>query len=212
QTMFKARIARELQRHDEAVALLTPIVDSLRRERPNVRLVQFLTSLAVLNDDLGRRDLSLELHTEALALAKALGSRYFQAEAANNMVVCLADLGRYDEAIELAEHYLGVGDYDNAPLLRINLASTYFAADRFEDALRHYRILCERPEPHLRLIALGRCSECLARVPGGDRSNATAALLDAALEELLSTDYPPSVARAMIAILEHGSPEQRERL
>ena len=211
-TMFKARIARDLQRHDEAVALLAPIVDRLRQERPDVRLVQFMTSLAVLNDDLGLHDRSLELHTEALALAKVLGSRYFQAEAANNMVVCLTDLGRYDQAIELAEHYLDVGDYDNAPLLRINLAATCFAAERFEDALRHYRLLCERSEPHLRLIALGRSAECLALVPGGDSANESAALLDAALDELLSTDYPPSVARVMIAVLEHGSPEQCERL
>lgn len=211
QTMFKARVARDQQRPQDAIAILEPVIERLRARRPDVRLVQYLTSLAVLNDDLGERERALKLHHEALSLAKALGSRYFQAEAANNLVVCLADLGRYDEAAALAEHYLEVADYDNAPLLRINLASTYFSSGRLEQALHHYRLLSQRAEPHLRLIAFGRSVECLAQTPGASQAEAFA-LLDTALDELLTTDYPVALARVMIATLNHGNTAQRERL
>lgn len=234
-TMFRARVARDQQRALEAIELISPVVERMRTMRPDVRLVQFLTSLAVLKDDVGEFSAALELHTEALALARALGSRYFQVEATTNMVVCLQSLGRYEEATELAEGMLGVGDYDNVPTLRINLASTYFVAGKIEDALRHYRQLIDRAEPHLRLIALARCVDCLIALaetpssggagpgtaklwtkPGGGPATESdpASLIDAALDELAAptTDYPPAIGRAVVATLKHGSPEQRGRL
>jgi len=212
-TMFRARVAGEQLRLEEAVALLEPVIAQLRQGRPTVRLVQFLTSLAVLHDDLGRSEKALELHAEALAMAEALGSRYYQVEAAANMVPCLQELGRLAEAVELGERLLALGDYDNAPILRINLASTYYSAGRFEDSLRHYRLVTDRPEPHLRLIGLSRSVECVARLdqPTPYMSEVKG-WIDAALDHLSSTDFAPAVGRALIVTLKHGDERQRERI
>lgn len=224
--MFRARVARDQLRIADAVALIEPTVERLRQSRPDVRSIQFITSLAVLNDDLGDFDKALALHQEALDLAKALGSRYFQVEAALNLVICLQSLERFDEATTLAEEMLLLGDYqgdyDNVPLLRINLASTYYAEGRFDDALRHYRQLISRTEPHLRLIALGRCAECLAALSGArddsagsdesDPEREISLHLDGALELLATAEYGPAIGRAVIATLNHGSESQRRRL
>lgn len=212
-TMFEARVAREQRRLEDAVALLEPTIARLRRGRPTVRLVQFVTSLAVLHDDLGESASAVELHAEALALARALGSRYYQVEAGSNMVPCLQELGRLSEAAELAEGLLDLGEYDNAPILRINLAGIYYGSGRIEDAFRHYRLLLDRPEPHLRLIALGRCVECVKETHAAEVSEAQATQwLDAALDLLPNTEFAPAVGRALIVTLKHGDARQRERL
>lgn len=211
--LLLAHVARESQRPEEAIHLLTPVVARLRQARPDVRLVQHLTSLGVLHDDIGRFAEGLELHSEAFELAKALGSRYYQVEAATNLVVCLQSLGRFQDAAPLGEEMLRVGTYDNVPTLRLNLAYGYFEDGRVSDALRHYRELTRREEPHLRLIALARSAECLALVGSeAERQFEVARLIDAALAELASADYPAAIGRAMIATLKHGSPEQRDRL
>lgn len=212
-TLLLAHVAREQQRPEDAITLLDPVVDRLRGQRPDVRLVQHLTSLGVLHDDVGRFEAGLALHTEAFELAELLGSRYHQVEAATNLVVSLQSLGRFGEAAPLGEQMLLAGDYDNVPTLRVNLAYGYFEAGLVADALRHYRELTRREEPHLRLIALARSAECLAIVgTEAERALEAPRLIDAALDELATADYPAAVGRAMIVTLKLGSPEQRERL
>jgi DNA-binding SARP family transcriptional activator len=208
--LFRARIAKELLAHDEAIALLEPAVARLRRARPDLRLVQFLSSLAAIYDESGRTAEALPLHREALALAKALGSRYYQVEVSINLVWCYADLGRYDEAIARGEEALALGEYDSGPLLRVNLAANYFQAGRYEEALRHYQLLAEPPtQAYLRVVALARCAEAHALL---GRTEAVGPLLERTLELLPDTDYPVAIGAAAIALLRFGDDAQVARL
>src|SRR5690606_14255566 len=154
-TMFDARLASERRELDEAVALIAPAVERLRRRRPDARRVLFVSSLAGLLDQLRRHEEALELHQEALALARTLGSSYLVAEASVNLLFCLADLGRHEEGIAVGEAALAEATSDNEPLVRINLASHYASAGRLEDALAHYtRLVEDDAPPHLRAVSL----------------------------------------------------------
>jgi len=204
------RAAKEEMRFDDAVAALEPAVAELRSRAPSLRLVQFVSSLAALYDDTGRSEQALPLHREALALAKALGSRYFQVEVSINLLFCTADLGRYDEATDWAEEALTLGDYDNVPVLRTNVAANYFQAGRHDDALRHYAQLADHDaQPHLQVIALARSAECHALL---GRREAVTAQLERALERLPHTDFPVAVGAAAIALLRYGDAAQVARL
>jgi tetratricopeptide (TPR) repeat protein len=205
-----ARAAKEALRFDQAIGWMEPAVARLRRRRPDLRLVQFVSSLAALYDDTGRAETALVLHREALALAKALGSRYFQVEVSINLLFCTADLGRYDEAAAWAEEALTLGDYDNVPVLRTNLAANYFQAGRYEDALRHYAQLADLDgQPHLQVIALARSAECHALLGRPERA---AAPLERVLERLPHTDFPVALGSAAIALLRLGDDGQVARL
>ena len=208
--MLRARVAKQLLHTEDAVALLEPELPSLRRRRPSTRLCQFLTSLGALHDDLGQNAAALPLHREAYALAGRLGARYLQIDIAINLVFCLADLGRYDEAVRLGEQALQLGDYDNVAILRNNLASVAFSQGRFDSALAHYQSLQhEHGQPFLRVIALARSAESLAQL---DRNEEVAALLDEALAGLATTDYPVALARVTAAVLHLGDDDQVARL
>jgi DNA-binding SARP family transcriptional activator len=209
-TLQRARAAKEGQRYDEAIALMEPAVARLRERRPDLRRVQFVSSLAALYDDTARAELALPLHRECLALAKALGSRYYQVEVSINLLFCTADLGRYDEAAAWAEEALNLGDYDNVPVLRTNLAANYFQAGRYAEAARHYAVLAEQErQPHLQVIALARSAECAERL---GRAAEVPVLLDRALDRVPHTDFRVAVGSAAIAVLRLGDDRQVARL
>ncbi len=206
----RARAAKETMRFDEAIALMEPAVARLRKRRADVRLVRFVSSLATLYDDTDQPERAMPLHREALGLAKALGSRYFQVEASINLLFCTASLGRYDEAADWAEEALALGDYDNVPVLRTNLAANYFEAGRYHDALGHYAVLAELDaQPHLQVIALARCAECCSLL---ERREAVAELLDRALARLPHTDVAVAQGAAAIALHRFGDDAQLARL
>ena len=206
----EARAAKEQLRFDQAIAQMEPAVARLRQRRPDLRLVQFVSSLAALFDDTDRAEEALVLHREALALARALGSRYYQVEVSINLLFCTAGLGRYDEAAAWAEEALTLGDYDNVPVLRTNLAANYFQAGRYEDALRHYAQLADlEAQPHLQVIALARSAECHALL---GRPDGAAAPLERALARLPHTDFPVALGAAAIALLRFGDDAQVARL
>ena len=208
--MLRARVAKQLVRTEDAIALLEPELAALRRGPPSVRLCQFVTSLGALHDDLGRNDDALPLHREAYALAGRLGARYHQIDVAINLVFCLADLGRFDQAVAVGEEALTLGDYDNVAILRNNLASVAFSAGRLEAALEHYQALQdEREQPFLRAIALARSAEVLDRL---GRHEGVAALLDEAIATLAHTDYPVALGRVSAAVLHLGSDDMVARL
>ena len=208
--MLRARVAKQLVRTEEAIALLEPELAALRQHPPSVRLCQFVTSLGALHDDLGMNEAALPLHREAYALAGRLGARYHQVDVAINLVFCLADLGRFDEAVAVGEEALALGGYDNVAILRNNLASVAFSAGRFEAALGHYQALQdEHGQPFLRAIALARSAETLARL---GRLEQVAALLDEALAALAATDYPVALGRVTATVLHLGDDDQVERL
>ena len=203
--IFDARIATELHELTKAIELIEPEVKKLRAGRPSIRRAQFVTSLAALHDQLERHDEALTLHREALTVAKNIGSRYLEAEAHINLLFCLADLGRHDEAIEVGEGALKTTTYDNEPLIRINLAANYRQSGRFNEAIGHYRHLVDSGQPHLRTIALARWSEAAAQL--GDHEEAIR-LIDELLESLSLTDYPVALGAAAAVVHRLGSAEQ----
>ena len=208
--MLRARVAKQSVRTEEAIALLAPEVDRLRQGPATVRLCQFVTSLGALYDDLGRNEDALPLHREAFDLAAALGARYHQVDIAINLVFCLADLDRLDEAYAFGSEAIALGAYDNVAILRNNVASVAFSAGRFAAALDQYEPLQgEVDQPFLRAIALGRSAEACAAL---GRHEEVPALIDRALEALDATDYPVAVARVLAATLAHGSDAQVARL
>ena len=208
--MLRARVAKQSVRTEEAIALLAPEVERLRQGPATVRLCQFVTSLGALYDDLGRNEDALPLHREAFDLAATLGARYHQVDIAINLVFCLADLGRLDEAYTFGSEAIALGAYDNVAILRNNVASVAFSAGRFAAALEQYEPLQgEVDQPFLRAIALGRSAEACAAL---GRHADVPALIDRALEALDTTDYPVAVARVLAATLAHGSDAQVARL
>lgn len=208
--ILRSQVAKDQQQLDEAIAAIEPPLTRLRQAPASLRLVQFLTSLAALYDDTGRSEEALDLHLEALALAKALGSNYHQIDASLNLLFCYADLGRPREAVAVAEDALKLGDYDNVPILRINLAANLFQAGAFEEALVHYALLAEADSrPHLKLIALARSAECHAEL--GDTGQ-VGPLLDAALDAVSATDFAVSHGATAIAVYRFGDQQQVERL
>jgi len=208
--MLQARVAKQLVRIDDAIALLEPELAALRRGPPTVRLCQFVTSLGALRDDQGDNEAALPLHREAYALADALGARYHQVDIAINLVFCLADLGRFEEAEAVGIEALSLGAYDNVAILRNNVASVAFSAGRFDAALEQYQVLQgERDQPFLRAVALARSAEALARL---GRTDGIPALLDDAIAALDDTDYVVAVARVVAAVLELGDDDHVARL
>ena len=208
--MLRARVAKQLVRTDDAIALLEPELAALRRGPATVRLCQFVTSLGALRDDQGDNEAALPLHREAYALADALGARYHQVDIAINLVFCLADLGRFEEAEAVGVEALALGPYDNVAILRNNVASVAFSAGRFDAALEQYEVLQgEHDQPFLRAVALARSAEALARL---GRPDGIPALLDDAIAALDDTDYAIAVARVVSAVLELGDEGQVGRL
>jgi DNA-binding SARP family transcriptional activator len=208
--MLCARVAKQLVRPEEALALLEPEIGALRAGRPSLRLCQFLTGVGTLHDDLGRHEEALSAHREAHAIARRLGARYHQVDIAINLLFCFAELRRYADADALAAETLALERYDNLPIFRNNLAAVYFEAGRVEEALVHYRALQdEHDQPFLRAIALARSAEAHARL--GDDAP-VAELLDAALDELERTDFPVVLGRVAVAVLKLGDDAHLARL
>jgi DNA-binding SARP family transcriptional activator len=208
--ILRARVAKQLLRSEEALALLEPEIEQLRQVPPGLRLCQVLTGVGVLYDDLGRQAEGMAYLREAHDLARALGARYLQVDIAINLLFCYADQRRYHDAEALARETLALGHYDNTAIFRSNLAAIYFEAGRFGEALEHDRSLQDEvDQPFLRAIALARSAE--AHVALGDR-DPVPALLDAALDALRTTDYPVVLGWVAVAALRHGTDAQRQRL
>ena len=208
--MLEAWLAREEGRFDAALARLQEAVARLRQRPPGLRLVQHLSSLAVLLDDLGRHEEALPVHREALALARALGSRYHQVDVTINLVYCLGDLGRHEEAVAAGRAVLDLGDYDSVAVLRVNTAYSLRQLGRSDEALEQYEVVSGTARiPHVRLIALARAAVCLAEL--GRRGEARARL-DEALDAAAGVEYATAVAAVASAVLAFGERRQVERL
>src|SRR5690606_2573183 len=208
--MLGAWLAREQGKHDEARARLEDAIARLRQRPPGLRLVQHLSSLGVLLDDAGRNEEALPVHREALALAKALGSRYHQVDTTLNLVFCLGDLGRHEEAVAAARAVLDLGDYDNVSVLRLNMAYSLRQLGRVEEALEQYDALgATKDMPHVRLIALARAASCLGEL---GRPEEARLRIDEALEALEGVEYELAIAALACAVLGYGDRRQLESL
>ena len=207
---LRAHLSKALGQSEPALAILAPELPRLRRRRPSLRLVQVLTSVAVLYSDLSRHEEALATLREAKELAEALRARYLQVDIALNILFCFSELGRYDEADELAEETLALGEFDNTLSFRNNLAALYLEAGRYDAALRHFEALVDVPgQAWLRALARARCAELHVLL---GRHDAVRPLLDAALEALSDTDFVVVEARVATNVLRYGGDDQVERL
>lgn len=208
--LLKASLARELGDADAAIRLLEPVSKRLRAGPPSADLINVLTSLATLLDQKGDNEAALEVHNEALTLAEHMGSPYLQMSCALNLVFCLADLGRLDEAIAIGEAALQLGDYEAAIVLRNNLAATLVEAGRYQEALPHCELLTELSAyPHIKVLSLARMAECLFLLR---RQGEAGERLQAAIDSMAEVEFAPTIAKVVTVALAHGSEAQVERL
>jgi len=206
--MLDASLAHANRRVDDARARLEGHLVTLRRGPPSARLVQYLTSLAAVLDIAGEHEAALARHREAHALARAIGSRYYVLDTTINLVCCLGDLGRHEEAIAAAEDAmrLELDDYDGASELRVNLASSYMDVGRYEDALRQFdAVLAEEQRPYMRLITKSRAVWCHGSL---GRLAEARALIDEGLRLVADVELPLAIGTLAGATLAYGDARQ----
>ena len=208
--MTRVILHHGLGEFDEAIALLEPELADLRTKPFSDDICTVLSSLAAAYDMKGDHLKALPLHREALRVATTHGYRYFQVDAAINLLYCLMDLDRPEDAIVEAEQTLKIGRFENTPTLRTNLATAYFELGRYREALAHYRqVVQEGEHDHLLAIAWARLAETHAQL--GEKS-AVAAAIDEAVTQAQQTDYQLARARVLTTTLKLGSAEQVARV
>lgn len=192
--------ATELTRRERLAAM--------RHERPGPDLVAVLTSLGVTIDFRGRHAEALPLHREALALARRLGARQGEVEAALNLLWCLPGLGLHDEAIAPGERTLALGEFDATPTLANHLAYLYLQRGRPDDAARPYDRLAAGPEPTIACVVQAKLLQTHAEQ---GRHAAAAHAADALLQRVARTEHAQAHAIAVLALPDHGPVSLRDR-
>ena len=209
-TMTRAILHHARGEYDAAIALLEPLASALRQAPASDDLGTVLTSLAAAYDVQGEPLRALPLHREALSFVKAQGYRYFQVDAALNLLYCLMDLGRADEGLTEGEAALELGEYENSATLRTNLATAYFELGRYDDARRHYEQVTEQSE-HGFLLAItwARLADTYLRL---GRTEEVPTALAQAIAQAEGTDFQLARARVLATTLRLGTTAQIDRV
>ncbi|MCB1998874.1 MAG: hypothetical protein KDG57_23860, partial [Rhodoferax sp.] len=182
----------------------------LRRQPPGADLAGALTSQGVALDVAGQHGAARPLHEEALAIARRIGARYTELEAAGNLVFCLGELGLDDEAARVGLRALGgEGEVFNAPLAS-NTAYSLLAVGRLDDAERLYRRVLASDNASAACAASGKLLEIAARRGAG--ATALGAAADAVFAALARTEMYSVQAGALVAVLNHGRPQDAARV
>ncbi|RVT50876.1 AAA family ATPase [Rubrivivax albus] len=185
-------------------------VQWLRRQPPGADLAGALTSQGVALDLAGRHPDARPLHEEALAIARRIGARYTELEAAGNLVFCLGEMGRDDEAARVGLRALGgSGEVFNAPLAS-NTAYSLLAVGRIDEAERLYRRVLAGDNASAACAASGKLLEIAARRCGDDA--ALGAAVDAVFAAVGRTEMYAVQAGALVAVLNHGRAEDAARV
>ena len=192
-------------RYDDAIRILEPAVARLKRFGDSGALSTCLSSLAAIYDDTGRYIEALELHFKALETARRAGAGYAQVGATVQMMWGLNHAGRADEAVEVANQALALGEYSNSEYLRNGLAASLMKLERLDEAVSLYLENAERGQITTRALAWGRLANLYA---GRGDLKAARQAASASLECALQTQVFFARIRAAIAVLHYGSIEQ----
>ena|GEM_PF-6272401 len=140
---------------------------------------------------------------------RQIGARYVEVEVALNLVYCLPELGRHEDALAAGEAALALGDYDATPFLRNNLAWLYLDRGRTAEARTLYERLVAGPEPTLRCCAWAKLVQIHAQ-QGEVAACRTA--VEAAFAALPQTQFYSAHAVVLVAVLQHGSKADAKRV
>jgi len=200
-----AKLAHARGDAERCVEMMAPYVAWLRRRPPGNDLAAALTGQGVAFDMQGRFDQALPLHQEALSIVRRIGARHTECEVMNNLVVCLGELGRDDEAVRLALPLLKLlqADGQSVPAtLAVNVAYSLLSLGRLDEAEPLYRRLAGGPLTSVACAACGKLLEIAGRRGAPDATLAEAA--DAVFEAMAGTDMYTVQVSAMMAVLRHG--------
>lgn len=205
-----ATVYTNLGRFDDALEIVRSELEPLEKAGPSVDLTDYLSSLGSLYDHLAQPEIALSYHQRAYQMAKAIGARHMQVVTVQNLMFCLAQLGRDEEGIGPAEEALSLGRFSRSDVLRNNLASILQRLGRYEASVPHYEYLAtQAPEPLFRAVAHARLAEAWGRL---GRAESVIPALEAALHHLAETDNPFALALVASRVLMFGNPDQVARI
>jgi tetratricopeptide (TPR) repeat protein len=150
------------------------------------------------------------LHEEALAIARRIGARYTELEAACNLVFCLGEMGQDEEAVRVGLCALGgAGEVFNAPLAS-NTAYSLLAIGRVDEAEHWYRRVLASDNASAACAASGKLLEIAARRVADEATLGRA--VDAVFDALGRTGSYTVQAGALVAVLNHGRAQDVARV
>jgi DNA-binding SARP family transcriptional activator/predicted ATPase len=197
------------QRYPEAIIMLEKAQLRLSQQGQSGDLAIILSSLAAIYDDTKRYKEALELHFQALNMARRTCSRYAQVNVSIQMMWALSHANRAEEAVQIAEEALSYGQFSNTQYLRNGYAAALIHLERFEEAVEQYQNNALNGDITTRTLAWGRLSELYFRL--GDHQKIEKAVQQS-LVSALQTQVPFAQIRAAIAILKYGTQAQLEQL
>lgn len=193
--------------------LMTPYVAWLRRRPPGADLAGALTGHGVALDMLGRHPQALPLHQEALQITRRIAARHTECEVMNNLVVCLGEMGRDDDAVRqglpLLKALAAAGQVMPSTLA-VNVAYSLLSLGRLDDAEPLYRQLAGGDLTSVACAAAGKLVEIQGR--RGANETVLGVAVDAALAAMAATEMYTVQVSAMLAILRHGRPADAARV
>lgn len=197
-------------RQREALELLLPFLEPFREQGNLNELCTLLTNIATLYDDLEQSEKALPLHYEALHLVQDLKQPHQQVDITLNLLYCLTNLGRADEALDLAEEALKLGRFEGTDILRNNLGAAFLQIGDNLKASQHYeQLIKDSKDPTLICLAWGRLVELYMRL---GRSADAQQALEQALVITAQTDFTVAKARVIISGFLYGTDEQVRRV
>lgn len=186
-------------------------LDTLEREQkqpPSERKFKALHMAAVFYDALGKHEQALELYSQALALTEELDAKHLRVYPALDLLICYNELDQPEKGVQLAEETLALGSYLDSSWLRNNLATTYAKLKRFDEALKHSKMIVNSGDPNFTGVSLARMAEIYAST---EQPLEMQAALEQALAHLFDSQVPAVQALTLIPLLRHGSAEVLER-
>ncbi len=196
-------------RYEECMTILTAARTRLIAFGDSGDLSVIVSSLAAVYDDIGRYEEALELHFEALAIAKRCQARYAHVNAAVQIMWGLHRAKREQEAVQIGEEALALGEYGNTTYLRNGLGASYMHLGQLEPACHHYEHNTRHGSTVTQTLAWGRLAGLYHQL--GRETDCQQAVAQA-LEYAITTEVPFARIRAAIAVLNHGSDLQLEQI